>query len=473
MQEKLAETIKYIKSNQIIGGSENSLAETLVQALRQNFGDIISTGNTIYYCDKDLLWKPIDDTSLCSITSAFDRRVLGKTFKISMSAAKARGVIQFLKLSPQILDQTFFDTPLSGIAFTNTVLIADKDGIQQVAPSKVHRLRTCLPFNYETTIQPTKWLELLDQIFLTDVDKAQKISALQEFLGMCMINRITQCDKCLICVGAGANGKSTLIDAIQLLMSKSAFASIPPQKWEDEYYISLLDGKVFNLVSELPESAILHTDKFKSIVTGDSVMARSPYESPRTIKPIAGHIFATNELPHSDDNSDGFWRRFLVFSFNQTFKNQQGKTRRQILAEIQPEVPAIVYWCLEGAVRRLNQAEFTEIPSHQVTLDTWRLESDSVAAWAKNHAKPIDINQEQPLAAFLKINGWKSAGVRSFYVKWCEAEGYRPVGARKLKRRLEALGYLSFRITDGTYWAIKITVHEDPIAPHQVESKPN
>ena len=469
MQLKLQEATQFIRSNPPNGTSELSLAETARDALEVAFGagNVVSTGNAIYYYDSiSGLWAQLSEMHLMSLVSTFDRKKV-KSSKISMSAAKLRGIIACLKILPGVAQEDFFDTPISGVALINTVLMCTKDGITETAASPNHRLRSCLPHTYSASIMPTKWLALLDQAFSADEDKADKIAVIQEFLGAALIGQAPRFDKCLIFIGSGANGKSTLLDVIQLLVDN--YSSISPQKWEDEYYIAMLDGKLLNLVSEMPDTKLVHNEQFKAIVSGESVMSRAPYELPQRMRPIAGHIFAANELPPTDDNADGFWRRFIVLSFNRVFGGT-GRTRHQIREEVRPEVPGIIKWCLDGAVRLLQRGEYTNPSSHKTTLENWREESDSVAAWAKYHAKPLQL-PDGDISKWLKTEGFRSSSARNFYVNWCVEEGHKPVGGRKFKHRMEALGYLYKRLETGIYWAIRIEVISDQAGPAVDDTK--
>ena len=103
----------------------------------------------------------------------------------------------------------------------------------------------------------------------------------------------------------------------------TARSSIPPQQFDQEYYRAELDGKRLNSVSELPRADILRAESFKAIIAGDPIIGRVIHSSPRTIKPIAGHIFAANHLPNTDDLSHAFWCRFMVVSFNRVFKQKR------------------------------------------------------------------------------------------------------------------------------------------------------
>ncbi len=469
MQAKLAQAIQLIKEAKPASTSEKALAESMLQALLVVFENhvVFTGGEGIYVYDKDAgLWKQLDDNKLFSMALHLDGKWVAKRSKISMSAAKAGGIVKCFKQLDQISKPDFFADALNVVALQNTVLACSKDGVTEVAAAPEHKLRFCLPHKYDAKVVPKKWLALLNQVFEPDEDKIKKIALLQEFLGASLIGQAPRFDKCLIFTGSGSNGKSTLLDIIQLLVSN--YSSIPPQKWEDEYYVAMLDGKLLNLVSEMPETKLVHSEQFKAIVSGESVVARSPYELPQRIRPVAGHVFAANELPPADDNADGFWRRFFVIGFNKVFP--PGKTRHQIREEIMPEVPGIIRWCLDGAVRLLNQGEYSQPDSHKTTLETWREESDSVAAWAKYSVKPLKVPQDD-VSTWLKREGFISSSARNFYVNWCNQEGYKPVGARKFRRRMEALGFENRRLDTGVYWAIRVEVISSETAP-VVEDKP-
>ena len=148
-----------------------------------------------------------------------------------------------------------------------------------------------------------------------------------QFVGACLLGIAWRYQKCIVLIGEGANGKSTLIDILRALFEASKVAAIPPNKLTDQYYVAELVGKVINLCAETPKSELRDSDKFKSVVTGDWTSGRAPYKPVAHFQPIAGHMFGCNTLPGTDDQSKGFWRRFVVVTFNRVFaEHEQSKT---------------------------------------------------------------------------------------------------------------------------------------------------
>jgi len=146
-------------------------------------------------------------------------------------------------------------------------------------------------------------------------------------------------------------------------MPAGTTSAIAPQDWAQEYRRAMLVGKHLNAVGELPEREIIASEAFKAIVTGDPIVGRIIRESPMTFRPKAGHYFAANRLPGTSDQTEGFWRRFVVLTFNRNLKDDPTRDP-EIVSKLLTELPEIVSWLLEGAARLIRAKAYTIPSSH-------------------------------------------------------------------------------------------------------------
>ena len=157
MQAKLAQAIQLIKEAKPASSSEKALAESLLQALVVVFENhvVFTGGEGIYVYDKEAgLWKQLDDNKLFSMALHLDGKWVAKRSKISMSAAKAAGIVRCFKQLDQISKPDFFADALNVIALQNTVLSCSKNGVTEVVAAPEHKLRFCLPHKYDAKVVP-------------------------------------------------------------------------------------------------------------------------------------------------------------------------------------------------------------------------------------------------------------------------------------------------------------------------------
>lgn len=82
-------------------------------------------------------------------------------------------------------------------------------------------------------------------------------------------------------------------------------------------------------------------------------------------------MFCLNELPKTNDTSNGFYRRFLIAPFN--VQIPKSKINSNLLKDIiSHELPGIMNWVLEGRERLRMNGKFTDSPVMNKTLEEYR-----------------------------------------------------------------------------------------------------
>jgi hypothetical protein len=73
-----------------------------------------------------------------------------------------------------------------------------------------------------------------------------------------------------------------------------------------------------------------------------------------TAKPTAKLMFATNELPHFSDKSDGIWRRPLYVPMEHKVSEEDKVPGMDAVSFWEPHLPGLLCWSLDG-LRRLRE----------------------------------------------------------------------------------------------------------------------
>lgn len=343
--------------------------------------------------------------------------------KLGVDSITARDFEFKTKLFKQFMADAYLPKPETN---SETVLINLQNGTFEINGKSMSKrgfrpedfLTYQLHFDYQENAKCPKW-----QSFLTDVlpDKSKQ-NVLAEYIGY-VFTRNLKLEKTLILFGTGANGKSVVFDVINALLGKDNVSNYSLESLGENYFRAMIANKLLNYSSEI--SNRLQAEKFKQLTSGEPVEARLPYGQPMTLTNYARLAFNSNELPKDVEHSEAFFRRFLILPFDVTISENR---RNPNLAKeiINTELSGVFNWVLDGLKRLLKQNGFSPCAAVQKMLETYRRESDSVAM-------------------FLDDEGYKASNGNQILLKdlyqeyktFCQNDGYKPLGKRNFKKRLE------------------------------------
>lgn len=290
-------------------------------------------------------------------------------------------LIEHLRIVPMLGDkgvckQYFLDI----IRYFNPLLprhdlIAFKNGVLDLKEYRLYDFHPrfhCLyyhPYEYNEKAKCNKWNNFLHEVL---PDKNSRL-ILQMFLGLGLMERGTvynpyegknaaKIELCLILLGGGANGKSTIYDTAIGIFGKERISGLDYDDLtatgdEGMRARRLLREAIFNWSSDSDQRTFgrKRTGVFKRIVSGESVTDRKLGEDVKENYNIPFLIFNLNELPYSDDQSLGFIRRLQFISFEVTIPKD--KQNPALSRELVAEYPGIFNWILRGS-RELKRRKF-------------------------------------------------------------------------------------------------------------------
>lgn len=387
------------------------------------------------------LWRQIDRAEESRIVQTYAGAMNTKGKAVSVGLSDVRGAIQ---LAHDVIARHGFFAGAAGVAFSNCVVRATSTGIEVLPHARDHRARAGYDFPYERGLRPERFLEFLAALFRDDDDRETKSECLQEFSGACVLGAAPRFQRCIIGVGDGDNGKSALASVMLACMPPGTTSAIPPQDWGQEYRRAMLVGKHLNAVGELPEREIIASEAFKAIVAGDPIVGRIIRESPLMLRPIAGHYFAANRLPGTTDQTEGFWRRFVVVAFNRSFKGDPARDPHIVEKILASERAGIVAWMLEGAERLIRARDYTIPESHHRALADWRKNADQVALFVDACTRMAAANER----------GERAAVLYERYRRWAERNGHRAVASNSFGQRLRLLGLAAVKREDANRYPL-------------------
>lgn len=194
-----------------------------------------------------------------------------------------------------------------------------------------------IPIEYDPGAECRKIPEFLKQVLIPegkepDQEGLEKVKTIFELFGYCLYREYI-IHKAFCFVGEGSNGKSTVINLLKNFLGPENVSSRTLQDLEfDRFAKANLFGKLANLHTELPAQALKSTVVFKALTGGDTITREKKFQGAQTFVNYSKQVFATNQFPRTEDDTEAFWRRWTVFSFPNKFQGE--KDNKKILKEL-------------------------------------------------------------------------------------------------------------------------------------------
>jgi len=282
-----------------------------------------------------------------------------------------------------------------------------------------------LPFEYNPKADAPIFKGYLNRV----LPDQQRQMVLAEFLGYVFIKPNTlKLEKTLLLHGYGANGKSVFYDIVRNLLGEQNTCEYSLQSLTNEngYFRAMIANKLVNYASEI--NGRLQASIFKLLVSGEPVEARLPYGRPFILTEYAKLIFNCNELPKEVEQTEAYFRRFLIVQFEVTIpEEEQDKQLAQKI--IKKELPGVFNWVLEGLDRLLSQQNFTECEAVWRAREEYKIQSDSVKLFMDEASYEAAPNNYKLIKELYPD-----------YRSFCTDYGHKPVNKTNFTKRLDRAG---------------------------------
>ena len=248
-------------------------------------------------------------------------------------------------------------------------------------------LQACVQVKFDERAQCPDLMRCLDTYFGRDHDAQEKIDALQEFFGYCLMPH-ARYKKALLCYGESDCGKSTIPFLLRTLFGASNVASVGVEDMDDPRKRAPLLGKLVNLLTELTSDAMIADGGFKTLVSTEEPIQFDPKFLPPVMDvPICKHVIVTNTLPTINDRSRGTFNRLLVVKFEHVIPKSEQDT--EVWDRLAREIKGILLWALEGAQRLYHRAgKFTRAGDAEV--ERYRVEQSPLLGFIADECEEGD-----------------------------------------------------------------------------------
>lgn len=238
-------------------------------------------------------------------------------------------------------------------------------------------------------------------------------------------------------VGDGANGKSTLMDAIYKIFP-GQLSSINVKRLTDGRDTPSLNGTLANVVKESSEGRIDDTEIYKAIGTHENFRVHKFHsQDDMEIRGNLHHIFSANSIPAFNDKGFSARRRTFIVPFRERFASDPTFEKRVF----QPEMFGRLIAEMCRYAQKIRDQGYRYKWS-AITLSA-KEEYDTEANSAEEYAKTLIADGAVGFESFNPV--------RIDYENWCADNGYVPLGVGNLRRAVQAAGFerMTARIEGG------------------------
>lgn len=330
----------------------------------------------------------------------------------------------------------------------NPAFICFKNGtlnlgtLQLEEHSSSHMLLNRIPHNFDADATCPQFLAFLMTTFSGDADQAQKIKLLQEWFGYLLIAD-TRLQKMLILQGEGANGKSIVMELAKNMVGASNTTAASLQRFRMAHVRAELEGKLLNQSADLPKHGSVADGDLKAIVGGDTIEVSKKHKPSHSIRPYARLMVATNHLPSSRDDSEGYFRRIMILTFNNMVPPEQRDAR--LLERLSSEISGIVTWAIQGLVEVLQRGAFA-LPASSM----------EVAQGYRSEVSPVVMFSEECLSRSDDRSGFAAKDLFIAFRTWCKERGFDAGDMISMGRAMSTLGFMK-RKSSTTIWMVRPT----------------
>src|SRR6266446_2478231 len=282
-----------------------------------------------------------------------------------------------------------------------------------------------LPFAYNNdALCPT-----FDTYLSTTFPDTQDMPLLiDELLGWCMVplsNRLFQVAVMLLGAG-GDNGKSTFLDLIESLLGRRNVSHVSLHDFDgNRFRVADLYGKLANLFDDVDKKDMEQSGAFKIVSAGGTIQAERKNKDTFDFTNYAKLIFSANDMPKPKDDSEAFYKRWIIIPFDQVFRVGDRGRITDLHEKLAQERPGILNRAVAGLQRLIVNGKFSINDKVQHAKDSFIARNNTVSMFAAECLKPVP-------SAYLDKDD-----MRKLYKSWCIEHDQEPVSDYAIKKGLE------------------------------------
>jgi putative DNA primase/helicase len=354
------------------------------------------------------------------------RKALAKHATRSEGADKIRAMIELARseqpVTPDELD-------------VNPLLLNAKNGTIDLRTGELreHRREDLItkmaPVEYEPNADAPTWAATLERVLPSPALR----TFFKKLCGYAISGDVSE-HILPVLYGIGANGKSTILNALLEAVGEYGMQAAPDlliaKRGGHPTEVADLFGMRLVASIEVEDGRRLAEALVKSLTGGDKVRARRMRQDFWEFTPTHTAFLCTNHKPEIRGTDTAIWRRIRLIPFTETIP--PAEQDKKLPEKLRAELPGILRWMVEGCLEWQRSGLQAPEEVRQATAG-YRSEMDVIGAF---------LSDECVLGSGLKAT---LKDVYERYEQWCEEGGERAETKRKFNARLTERGQLADR----------------------------
>ena len=289
---------------------------------------------------------------------------------------------------------------------------------------------------YEVAAPAPAFGSFLDRV----LPSAELQRFVQRVVGYCLTGDVSE-QALLFLHGAGANGKSTLINAILAMLGEYGQQAAPDllaaKTGTHPTELADLKGARFAASVEVEDGRRLAESLVKQLTGGDRIKARFMRQDFFEFDPTHKVFLAANHKPVIRGTDHAIWRRIKLVPFEVTVPKKEQDPR--LFEKLGAELPGILAWAVRGCSewQRNGLGEPDEV---RRATEGYRSEMDVLAAFLEERCVLLRNAETQATPLY------------EAYRHWSDENGERPENQRRFGTRLSERGFEKAKRGGVYYW---------------------
>lgn len=308
------------------------------------------------------------------------------------------------------MDLDDFDKDLNLMSIDNGILDIEK--IELGLHTSKHLSTILIPVEYhkpkfeineetifediEKNLKDTLFWKFLTDSFTIDGEfRREDFETVLEIVASFFIKRQTD-EKAFMFLGRGENGKSVLTEYIINMLGSDNVEKIPLQALtEDKFMGAKLVGKLANIFSDLNDTALRDPGIIKNITSGEGIEVQHKYGNPFVLQPFCNLLFSANRFPKSPDQTQGFFRRWMIVKWRRNFENDPARDEhlKDKLKDDQEEKNLVFSSLIHLSRLLLKRGKFTHSKHWKETQKEWNVNADPLNDFVESCITDSDGNK--------------------------------------------------------------------------------
>jgi putative DNA primase/helicase len=336
----------------------------LAEELMQQYRFITMRDNEQMYVWRNGCYRPYAE----SLIKEECRLRLGEDFRTN----RVNEVIDFVRAS-SFRDRS--EEPPQLIPLLNGVL--DIETMELKPHSPEYLFFNLLPVEYNPTAKCPAVEKFLGEV----AGCREDVDILLEVVAFCLYREYFIA-KALMLVGEGCNGKSTFLNLVKTFLGKENVAGRSLQDLEENRFAKAdLNHKLANIYADLPDRALWRTGTFKMLTGRDLIAAERKFQQSFIFENYAKLLFSANKVPEAYDDSDAFFRRWIIVVFPNQFVNDKADPHILKKLTTPEELSGLLNLVIPALKRLLERGQFSYSKTTEEIREDYIRKSSPIGAF--------------------------------------------------------------------------------------------